>query len=304
MNQRRVTLLSSLFLLFSAGKFYGDEIRGKVIATVAPLWGGISHLTHGTSDYPAVEAKVIYRSPSLWRSSLWIDQGEGRVALNSPVIKGSSLVGVVDYVGKKQSRVRLITDSGLSPSVRVSRGADQYRKLVEDADQLLLDLKWFSKEEHDGLNEKAIELLSELKRTYGAGEERHLLAKGEIRGSSQPLWKRGGQLLKGVGFNLDAGDEKSPARDLRSGEPLSENNKERVPIIAQHDLLVTSGLDGIFPAGLFVAVVTKIDLLQEGDFFYKLEARPTVGNLDEITTLEVLPPLGYDALDLPPTWRR
>ena len=41
---------------------------------------------------------------------------------NSPVIIGFQVVGVVDYVGKWCSRAKLITDSSLTPSVRVSRG--------------------------------------------------------------------------------------------------------------------------------------------------------------------------------------
>lgn len=80
----------------------------------------------------SVPAQVIYRDPSSWSSSLWVGVGEednvalGQeiIAKNSPVLSHGALVGVVDYVGKKQARVRLITDSGLSPSVRAVRGAN------------------------------------------------------------------------------------------------------------------------------------------------------------------------------------
>jgi cell shape-determining protein MreC len=108
-----------------------------------------------------------------------------------------------------------------------------------------------------------------------------------------PLWKRRGQVLKGMGFNLDFADDYSEAKDLRTGD-----------IINYYDLLVTSGLDGLFPEGLFVGVVTHIDLLEEGDYCYTLEAKPSVGNLDELVYVEVLPPLGFDPSDLPPTWGR
>lgn len=75
-------------------------------------------------------ARVIYRPINAWNSSLWVDKGEcdnkalGRtvIAKNSPVVVGTSIIGVVDFVGEKQSRIRLITDSGLKPSVRIKRG--------------------------------------------------------------------------------------------------------------------------------------------------------------------------------------
>ena len=80
-------------------------------------------------ELQALPAQVIFRSLSLWSNSLWINVGRkdneeiGRtiVAQNSPVMSGVSLVGVVDYVGERQSRIRLITDSGLTPSVRAIR---------------------------------------------------------------------------------------------------------------------------------------------------------------------------------------
>jgi len=75
-------------------------------------------------------SKVMYRDPTSWNSSLWIDVGERDnealgetiVAKNSPVLKGPHLIGVVECVGKSKSRIRLLTDSALVPSVRVARG--------------------------------------------------------------------------------------------------------------------------------------------------------------------------------------
>ena len=72
---------------------------------------------------------VGYRSPSSWSSSLWVNIGEETnasigakvVAKNSPVLSGTAVVGVIDFVGKRQSRVRLVTDEHLCPSVRVAR---------------------------------------------------------------------------------------------------------------------------------------------------------------------------------------
>lgn len=195
-------------------------------------------------DFDVVPAKVIFRSPTAWESSLWINVGKatnaqlGRevVAYHSPVVEGKSIVGVVDYVGEKQSRVRLITDSGLTPSVRASRG-----KL--------------------------------------------LLAKGEVHGSSLPLWRAQRPLLKGTGFNYDFPDQKLP---------------EGIDLIKVGDLLVTAGLDGVFPPNLHVGKVTKIDPSKEGDYFWELEAEPTATKLNDLDYVFVLKPVGYEADDRPP----
>lgn len=195
-------------------------------------------------DFDVVPAKVIFRSPIAWESSLWINVGKatnaqmGRevVAYHSPVVEGKSIVGVVDYVGEKQSRVRLITDSGLTPAVRAARG-----KL--------------------------------------------LLAKGEVHGSSQPLWRSQRHLLKGTGFNYDFPDRAIP---------------EGVELVKEGDLLVTTGLDGVFPPHLQVGKVTKVFPAQEGDYFWELEAEPSASQLDELDYVFVLKPVGYEADDKPP----
>src|ERR1700722_17111202 len=78
----------------------------------------------------ALPAKVVFREPTSWSSFLWLNVGERDnlalqkkvVAKNSPVVVGTSLVGVVEEVGYKQCKVRLITDAGLVPSVRAVRG--------------------------------------------------------------------------------------------------------------------------------------------------------------------------------------
>jgi len=77
-----------------------------------------------------IPARVIFRPINAWNSSLWVDKGQQDnlllkrtvIAKNSPVVIGTSVVGVVDFVGERQSRVRLITDSNLNLSVRIKRG--------------------------------------------------------------------------------------------------------------------------------------------------------------------------------------
>lgn len=205
----------------------------------------------------AVLARVIFRSPNSWFSSLWINIGSEDnqpIGKNSPVLIGNSIIGVIDYLGKKQSRVRLITDSGLTPSVRVLR--------VEN-------------------------------------ENMHYLAKGELRGAGNPLFRSNGNVLYGVGFNYDFADEKGPSRDLRTGENSAQGAK-KIALLKLNDLLVTTGMDGVFPPDLNIARITKIYPLKEGDYYYELEAEATAGKLDDISLVFVLPPVGFDFNDQPP----
>lgn len=204
----------------------------------------------------AVPAQVIFRSPSLWNSTLWINVGNKNnvelgktvVAKNSPVMAGACLVGIIDFVGDRQSRVRLITDTGLTPSVRAVREID--------------GKVW-------------------------------RLAKGEMRGSLGADWRRQSLRLRGLGFNYDFGDGEGPARDLRTGIPVGGAKIPALPIIDRGDLLVTTGMDGVFPPGMLVAWVTHLTPLKEGDYTYEIEAEPAAGHLDSLSLVFVLPPSGY-----------
>lgn len=238
-------------------------------------------------------ARVIYRDPASWSSSVWIDVGSASdpiVQKNSPVIVGNALVGMIDYVGKKQARVRLISDMGLKPSVRALRGLPQNMSLVEHLTPLIRHLNHrsdlpLSKEEQSALLKTLTQFKERLSRDY----EGCYGAKGILQGGGTPLWRSVNQTLRGIGFNYDFPDEKGPARELTS----------RVPIIAVADLLVTTGLDGRFPEGLAVAEVTQIYPLREGAYTYEIEAIPVAGNLDLLQTLFVIPPVGYDETDQP-----
>ena len=198
-----------------------------------------------------IPARVIFRPINAWNSSLWIDKGERDNALlkrtviakNSPVVVGTSVVGVVDFVGEKQSRVRLITDSNLNLSVRIKRG------------------KW-------------------------------LLAKGEMIGKSESISRSHKTHLKGVGFNYDFADKEGPARDLRTGKPVEKNSSfPEMPLVQVDDLLVTTGMDGVFPPNLNVGRVYKIFPLKEGDYAYDLEAESLLKDLNDLMLVFILPPI-------------
>lgn len=236
-------------------------------------------------QYQSLPAQVIFREPATWNSSIWLNVGEqdnqalGRtiVAKNSPVLVGTAVVGMVEFVGPKQSRARLITDAKLSLAVRAIRGNESNRLLREHTDALILGLE--VKQDVDR-REEMLRLLYQLKGDLHLKTADRYLAKGELKGCGSPLWRSGHQLLKGVGFNYDFSDEEGPARALRGSEV----------ILQVGDLLVTSGLDGIFPADLPIALVTKISPLREGSCSYDLEAKALCSHLDELRSVRVLPP--------------
>lgn len=268
--------------------------------------GELKHLLKRRLE--AIPARVIYRAPASWNSYLWIDTGQSTnlalnrqvVAKNSPVVVGNSLVGVIDYVGKHQARVKLITDPELTPAVRSVRGSPQAMRLV-DTINVLLDNIMAYEGPYTTSQEKEALLIQLEKLQAGLAKQRDTLylAKGELQGCSSPHHRSHGNLLKGTGFNYDYADEKGPARDLRSGQAYdaSRTIDQAVPLLKAHDLLCTSGLDGIFPEGLQVAEVINVDPLEEGSYYYELQAKPTAGNLDALSLVFVMAPQGFDPQD-------
>jgi len=230
-----------------------------------------------------IGAKVIMREPNFWSSHLWVDVGNADgVEKNAAVVVGNYLVGVIDEVEAKRSKVRLLTDIQLTPSVRAVRGEQGGRYLMELSDQLLEILQakrgLFNSPQAEELIVKTIENLK-INAARGWGD--HYLAKGEISGSSYPLWRSRKPILRGKGFNYDFSDEEGSSRDLRfSGTG--------VPLLLPGDHLVTSGLDGVFPEGLEVGIVTKVNLLREGDYSYDLEAIPALSHFDELREVWIL----------------
>ncbi len=251
----------------------------------------------------AVPARVIYRDPGSPSSTLWVNVGEetnrvvGRPVIqkNSPVILGRSVVGAVDYVGKKQSRIRLISDVALTPSVRAARGYQQNMFLAESIDVILRHLS----ARNDGVisnQEKAgtRAVLEAVKEKISVDNSCWYLAKGVLQGAATPLGRSVNHTLRGVGFNYDFPDVEGPARELATGKVMdAQDMTGAIPIICESDILVTTGMDGVFPPGLRVAEVTKISPLREGAYTYEIEAIPVVGNLDTLQTVFIIPPVGY-----------
>lgn len=248
-------------------------------------------------------AKVIYRTQSSWNSCLWVDVGSDDnpdssraiIAKNSPVLSGDCVVGIIDYVGKKASLVRLISDSNLTPAVRVARN-------LQDK-----ELLWAShKVQHTARTTLSIEenktLNALINKLTGDQELPQFLAKGILVGNNEPVWRRNSTSLRGIGFTCDFPDHYGPARDLRTGEAVSNNtfpHAIKTAIVLQGDLLVTSGMDGLFPEGLKVAKVSTIYPLQEGAFSYELEAIACAHDLGELTYLTILQPQNFSLQDPP-----
>jgi cell shape-determining protein MreC len=192
----------------------------------------------------AITARVIFRENTAWKSCIWVNVGEETnqrlqtrlIEKNSPVVLGKTVVGLVDYVGEKRSKIRLLTDRAVTPSVRIVRLREEQRRNV-------------------------------------------YLAKGQTRGASSPLWRSYGITLQGVGFNYDFEDVEGLRR------PLSE------PLIQEGDLVMTTGMDGLFPAALHIGKVSKVYPLKEGSSSYEADICSFVETFDDLEFVTILPAL-------------
>ena len=204
-----------------------------------------------------IRAKVVFREAASWGSYCWVDRGsqngEGVVKVNSPVVIGENVVGVIDFVGKTKSRIQLITDSRLPISVQATRGREQQLFISHQIEKLLSFV--------DG---EFVDVLEALKVKLSQGRETQYLCKGQVYGSSYSLLRKRQQLLSGVSFE--------PTQGFEVG-----------------DLLTTTGMDGLFPRGFHVGVVTSIKEAQEGDITHEFEAVYSAQELDELRDVEILP---------------
>ena len=221
-----------------------------------------------TQQLLSTPARVIYRDAASWSSSLWINVGahEG-IAKNSPVLSEGSLIGIVEHVEPSRSRVRLLTDSRLVPAVRTTRGAMQNRELATllqaVAERIEVRSELFQYLEEKNL---FVQLIQNLLGYLGNLPEEGYLSRGELHGSSQALWHSKRPLLQGMGFHGEGG---------------------QAPPLKEGDLLVTSGLDGVFPPDLNVAVVTNVLPPKRNGYVYEVEARPTARSWHDLRTLVV-----------------
>ena len=230
----------------------------------------------------AIASRVIFREIRSYNNAIWIDRGTssndacGReiIAVNSPVLSNGVLVGVVDEVFENYSRIRLITDKKLTPSVRALRGGSQERYILFN---LLMALEnvhnLFSVDKNK--NHHLITMMESLEKEIASNNLRScLLAKGELKGSLVSSMRCPSLLIEGVGFNCqfeEDWDQKDPN------------------ILNTNDLLITTGLDGIFPPNIPVAVVTKVKNIKNGELFYNIEAKLLATDIFFLQNVSVLP---------------
>ncbi|WP_213318846.1 rod shape-determining protein MreC [Chlamydiifrater volucris] len=229
----------------------------------------------------SIEARIIFRDPTYWGSSLWIDVGKDSVIQkHSPVVCGKLLLGIVDYVGEKQSRVRVISDVGMKPSVASAKCSMKSGSIQILADRLVSSLETLPKaclEEKEKTN--FTRLISEFSRSiYCEGEGP--VFRGILCGSGNPLWSREVDVLHGEGF-------------------YSASEKGGEETLVPGDILVTTGLDGIFPPGLLVAEVTKVFPLKEGSCTFSLEAKSLISGLERLDWVSILSPMSFNPNDRP-----
>lgn len=229
--------------------------------------------TRLSAELRSEPARILCRDPAPWGQTVWIERRpNSAIHRDSPVLVSGVLVGIVDWISRDRARVRLLTDPTVVPAVRVMRGGAQDRALLETAQSLRAQLsarpdlgdEWTAR-----LDPMINRLKPRLEEEYGA--------KGELCGALLKGWRGGTPLLNGVGFNYDFADEEGE-RSVKSS-------------VQTGDLLITSGFDGIFPAGLRVATVETVETVGRGPL--QVKARSLVPDWANLGSVTVLPPLGY-----------
>jgi rod shape-determining protein MreC len=107
-----------------------------------------------SSPYEKVIARVIARSPTVWRSSVTLDVGSGDgVRVDDPVISGDGLVGRIASAGPGSSQVMLLTDHASAISAKVVPPGVQgvVKPEVGNPEDLVLDFIDSTRDVHGGM---------------------------------------------------------------------------------------------------------------------------------------------------------
>jgi cell shape-determining protein MreC len=244
-----------------------------------------SSLSSSLSTYlgSAIQAQVILKPSFRATTTLWLRAAKP-VIIGSAVVEGNHLIGVVDYVSKNSARVRLITDPAFSVSVRALRFDPMLNGLEQEV-HLWLEMIASCSNLEDEQSQQLKNTLNQTLAILRAHSKGNFLAKGILRGGSD-LWKKKYPILEGEGFNYAWPDSYNNSLDAS------------IPLVKKGDILVTSGLDGLFPAGLRVACVISLQAQDPAFSIYKLKALPLIASIDSLQYVWVLPPLTEMSLKL------
>jgi len=201
--------------------------------------------------------RIVLKNKSTYDYTFWIDLGRKNcpaIGKNSPVCFGPHAIGVVEYVGARTARVRLISDPKLQPSVCAIRGSATSSWITDTLKALAQDERLQT--------DSAKRAFSVLTQQLAPSGPTQFLAKGYLEGIHR---FQGKNLFKVSGFHKDF--------PLKGG-----------------DRLITSGLDGVFPKGLLVAKVVEILAHKPAELTYSLWAEPLYTPLD-LPFVFILPPL-------------
>lgn len=208
-----------------------------------------------TSEIAIAQVLVKDLRPSSF--TFWVDIGSNTcsfIGKGSPVCFGPYALGIIDYVGKRTSRVRLITDPKLQPSVTAIRGQAARSWMTDILDAFKADEKL-----QKSASKRAIQLIqSELQSGIPSIE----LASGYLTGQKRHV---GEELLRAEGFSKDVA--------LQVG-----------------DRLITSGLDGMFPKGLIIGKIVEMTQPLPGALSYGAWIRP-IYSKKRPPYVYILPPL-------------
>jgi len=249
-------------------------------------------------DFPHLVSPVLFQAQTSWSNTLWINAGTETkapfpITKNCPVLSGNSLIGIIDFVAKNACRVRLLSDPTVHPAVRVVRTNSTNRRALYATKELLNTLENNPDSSRPELIPALTRLLSHFAESLPEPAKVRL-AKGELLGADHPseptVWR-------GVGFNYDTADSEGEPRDLRTGQRTVHDSK--LPLIQPGDLLETSGLDGFFPRGLHVAIVTEVFPLEEGATSYQILAKTEAPEFPHFDFLTIIAPQPQEPLSPP-----
>lgn len=233
---------------------------------------------------------IIFKEPFSSSSFAWLNVGElynqkignNLIQKNSPVVVGDILVGIVEEVFLRHSKIRMVTDPNLVVAVRAIRGKSQSREINRKAYDLLDTLE-LSQDFNWDQKETLKSLLAELHTNLEKEGQDRFYAKGEVYGAEFSPFYSYDHTLIGDGFQMQVQSKSS--KFLQTPDGFKE------VVIKRGDLLETTGLDGIFPKGLKVAIVTEIAPSKLGRLAYKIKAKSLIEKLQDIQYVQILPPI-------------